>query len=182
MAEDPLLVGEMENFPPVAQQNIQEAGGLERFLLESLRFIKMGRCIGLAKHAVTLQEARTEMSLDDLDEIVDPDQNFSFPDMHTDSETGLTSYLENYASANPDSHPILPNPYASSSQSSAPDCLFYWSDNFDRASHFSPCSFDELGCDASEADVLEMDSASSRVDSITTDEDVLKRHAAVQVG
>ncbi|KAM6907188.1 E3 ubiquitin-protein ligase TTC3 [Xenentodon cancila] len=179
MAEDPLLVGEMENFPSVAQQNIQEAGGLEPFLLESLRFIKMGRCIGLAKHAVSLQQSGNETSLDDLDEIVDPGYNFSYPDMHT----SLTTYLDNYGLTHTVSHPILPNPYCLDPQSSGHDFFSHWTDgNFDQDSHFLPNGFKELGFDASEANygVLDTDSASSRVDSVATNEDVLKRHAAVQ--
>ncbi|XP_061596553.1 E3 ubiquitin-protein ligase TTC3 isoform X2 [Cololabis saira] len=176
MAEDPLLVGEMENFPPIAQQNIQEAGGLELFLLESLRFIKMGRCIGLAKHAVSLQQSGNETSLDDLDEIVDAGLNFSFPDTHSGMETSLPSSLENYAFVHTESHPVLPNPY-----SLGP--LSFWADgSFDQGSHFLPNGFEELGFDASEANngFLDTDSVSSRVDSVATDDDVLKRHAAVQ--
>uniref|UniRef100_A0A3B4FQ11 Tetratricopeptide repeat domain 3 n=1 Tax=Pundamilia nyererei TaxID=303518 RepID=A0A3B4FQ11_9CICH len=57
VAEDPLLVGELENFPSEAKRKIEAAGGFEPFLLDSLRFIKIGRCIGLAKHAVSLQQA-----------------------------------------------------------------------------------------------------------------------------
>ncbi|KAG9351552.1 hypothetical protein JZ751_022803 [Albula glossodonta] len=51
-----LLVGELENFPSEAQLKIQEAGGLQTFLQESLRFVMMDNLIGLMKHAVSLQE------------------------------------------------------------------------------------------------------------------------------
>ncbi|XP_061607738.1 E3 ubiquitin-protein ligase TTC3 isoform X2 [Phyllopteryx taeniolatus] len=57
LANDPLLLGEVENFPPVAKAKLQKAGSLERFLLQSLRFIKIGSSFGLAKHAVALQDA-----------------------------------------------------------------------------------------------------------------------------
>uniref|UniRef100_A0A3P9KP96 RING-type E3 ubiquitin transferase n=1 Tax=Oryzias latipes TaxID=8090 RepID=A0A3P9KP96_ORYLA len=57
MADDPLLVGELEHFPAVARQKIDEAGSFEAFLLESLRFVKVGRCVGLAKHSASLQES-----------------------------------------------------------------------------------------------------------------------------
>lgn len=53
---DPLMVGELENFPPEAQQKIADAGGLESFLLESLRFVMMDELIGLMKHAVSLTD------------------------------------------------------------------------------------------------------------------------------
>uniref|UniRef100_A0A8C5G3G8 RING-type E3 ubiquitin transferase n=1 Tax=Gouania willdenowi TaxID=441366 RepID=A0A8C5G3G8_GOUWI len=56
-AEDPLLVGELDNFPAEARQKIEECGSFESFLLNSLRFMKMGLCIGLAHHAVSLQQA-----------------------------------------------------------------------------------------------------------------------------
>uniref|UniRef100_A0A3P9A2U6 RING-type E3 ubiquitin transferase n=1 Tax=Esox lucius TaxID=8010 RepID=A0A3P9A2U6_ESOLU len=52
--QDPLLVGEFENFPPDTQMMIQEAGGLKLFLLESLRFVMIEDHVGLMKHAVSL--------------------------------------------------------------------------------------------------------------------------------
>ncbi|CAB1352408.1 unnamed protein product [Coregonus sp. 'balchen'] len=69
-AQDPLLVGELNNFPSDAQQKIQEAGGLEPFLLESLRFVRTDNLLGLMKHAVSLQDANTHR-MDDLDFIGD---------------------------------------------------------------------------------------------------------------
>ncbi|KAJ8267134.1 hypothetical protein GJAV_G00138870 [Gymnothorax javanicus] len=60
-ADDPLLVGELENFPAEAQLKIQEAGGLQPFLLESLRFVKTDNLIGLMKHAVSLQEVTNDL-------------------------------------------------------------------------------------------------------------------------
>uniref|UniRef100_A0A8C9RJF8 RING-type E3 ubiquitin transferase n=1 Tax=Scleropages formosus TaxID=113540 RepID=A0A8C9RJF8_SCLFO len=55
-ANDPLLVGELENFPVEAQERIRDAGGLRDFLLGSLRFVTKGSRIGLMKHAVSLQD------------------------------------------------------------------------------------------------------------------------------
>ncbi|XP_072515716.1 E3 ubiquitin-protein ligase TTC3 isoform X2 [Salminus brasiliensis] len=52
---NPLLVGELENFPFEAQRKIEAAGGLEAFLLESLRFVMNENLIGLTKHAASLQ-------------------------------------------------------------------------------------------------------------------------------
>ncbi|XP_051903652.1 E3 ubiquitin-protein ligase TTC3-like [Hippocampus zosterae] len=48
-ADDPLLRGEIQNFPPVARAKIQQAGGLERFLLQCLRFSNIGGRVALAK-------------------------------------------------------------------------------------------------------------------------------------
>ncbi|XP_069046091.1 E3 ubiquitin-protein ligase TTC3 isoform X2 [Lepisosteus oculatus] len=56
-ADNPLLVGEFENFPPEAQRKIEEAGGLKSFLLGSLRFVLVDNLIGLMKHAVCLRGA-----------------------------------------------------------------------------------------------------------------------------
>ncbi|XP_061819020.1 E3 ubiquitin-protein ligase TTC3 [Nerophis lumbriciformis] len=56
LPDSPLLIDEMENFPPMAHAKIDKAGGFEAFLLESLRFIKIGMRVGLAKHAVSLQQ------------------------------------------------------------------------------------------------------------------------------
>lgn len=55
-ASDPLMVGELENFPLEAQQKITAAGGLEAFLLESLRFVMSDNVIGLMKHVVSLTD------------------------------------------------------------------------------------------------------------------------------
>ncbi|XP_057176723.1 E3 ubiquitin-protein ligase TTC3 isoform X2 [Triplophysa rosa] len=55
-ASDPLMVGELENFPLEAQQKITAAGGLEAFLLESLRFVMSDDVMGLMKHAVSLTD------------------------------------------------------------------------------------------------------------------------------
>ncbi|MEQ2230683.1 hypothetical protein ILYODFUR_031985, partial [Ilyodon furcidens] len=104
--EDPLLVGELQHFPHEARKMIAEAGGLETFLLESLRFIKIGRYIGLTHHAVSLQQDRHRASLDDLDEIVDAHHNSISPDLYTSSSLLL------WCDTNYGSPPhILPNGY-----------------------------------------------------------------------
>ncbi|NXP96232.1 TTC3 ligase, partial [Passerina amoena] len=44
-----LLVGEYENFPEETRKVVEAAGGLEPFLLKSLRFITVDNLIGLRK-------------------------------------------------------------------------------------------------------------------------------------
>ncbi|NWZ36737.1 TTC3 ligase, partial [Brachypodius atriceps] len=44
-----LLVGEYENFPEETRKVVEDAGGLEPFLLKSLRFIRVDNLIGLRK-------------------------------------------------------------------------------------------------------------------------------------
>ncbi|XP_062870682.1 E3 ubiquitin-protein ligase TTC3 isoform X2 [Trichomycterus rosablanca] len=56
-ASNPLLVGELDNFPPEAQNLIEVAGGLKPFLLGSLRFVRFDNLIGLMEHSVSLQHA-----------------------------------------------------------------------------------------------------------------------------
>ncbi|NWW56165.1 TTC3 ligase, partial [Ifrita kowaldi] len=44
-----LLVGEYENFPEETRKVVEDEGGLEPFLLKSLRFIMVDNLIGLRK-------------------------------------------------------------------------------------------------------------------------------------
>ncbi|NWT90686.1 TTC3 ligase, partial [Lanius ludovicianus] len=44
-----LLVGEYENFPEETRKVVEDEGGLEPFLLKSLRFIMVDNLIGLKK-------------------------------------------------------------------------------------------------------------------------------------
>ncbi|NXR46058.1 TTC3 ligase, partial [Hippolais icterina] len=44
-----LLVGEYENFPEETRKMVEDEGGLEVFLLKSLRFIMVDNLIGLRK-------------------------------------------------------------------------------------------------------------------------------------
>ncbi|XP_017275398.1 E3 ubiquitin-protein ligase TTC3 isoform X2 [Kryptolebias marmoratus] len=169
VVEDPLLVGELQHFPAAARQKMEEAGGFEAFLLESLRFIKMGRCIGLAKHAVALQQAGHAASLDDLDEITDTDCNAS-PDLYTASV--FPSYLKNYTEI----PPVFPNPYLC-------DASPHWTDrNFDQASNLLPNSYGETHLDALDTNFSfsEPDLTSEKAVFMPKDETFLQRHAAAQ--
>ncbi|XP_051973434.1 LOW QUALITY PROTEIN: E3 ubiquitin-protein ligase TTC3-like [Xyrauchen texanus] len=70
-ASDPLMVGELENFPTEAQQKIAAAGGLNPFLLESLRFVMMDDLIGLMKHAVSLAASHLNPSAHEFQPQID---------------------------------------------------------------------------------------------------------------
>ncbi|XP_066170267.1 E3 ubiquitin-protein ligase TTC3 [Sylvia atricapilla] len=50
-----LLVGEYENFPEETRKVVEDQGGLEPFLLKSLRFIMVDNLIGLRKHSVLFE-------------------------------------------------------------------------------------------------------------------------------
>ncbi|XP_047462561.1 E3 ubiquitin-protein ligase TTC3 isoform X2 [Mugil cephalus] len=183
VAEDPLLVGELENFPSVAQQKIEEAGGFEAFLLDSLRFIKMGRCIGLAKHAVSLQQYGHGASLDDLDIIVDTANNSLSPDLLATNGAAYAGYLNPYLPAHTAVYPTLPNPYIYDFQSGGSDPFLHWSNGDDQElNYYYPSCYEELDLDTFEEDGghMESDSTSGGTASVTADENVLTRHAAVQ--
>ncbi|XP_069001878.1 E3 ubiquitin-protein ligase TTC3 isoform X2 [Embiotoca jacksoni] len=174
VAEDPLLTGELDNFPAVAQQKIQEAGGFEHFLLESLRFIKMGRCIGLAKHAVSLQQAGHGAGLDDLDDLdVAVDDGSQPPGLHEASGTGF--YLNIYSSSQTEVHPILPNPYVFEYPSTGSQP---WTRGENQQLYFLPTDDGELDLYSAEAGL--QDPTTDGAASMTADENFGKRHAAVQ--
>lgn len=101
------MVGELANFPPEARRKIAEAGGLESFLLESLRFIKIGRRIGLTRHAVG---PRPAASLDDLDVIGDPRLDEVLPDPYMLGD--FSDYLSGFCFPVAGAQPVLPNPYS----------------------------------------------------------------------
>ncbi|XP_014877170.1 E3 ubiquitin-protein ligase TTC3 [Poecilia latipinna] len=105
--EDRLLVGELANFPAEARRKIAETGGLESFLLESLRFIKIGRRIGLTRHAVGPRHAA---SLDDLDDIGDPRHDVASPDPYMLGD--FSDYLPGFCFPAAVAQPVLPNPYS----------------------------------------------------------------------
>ncbi|KAF6738227.1 E3 ubiquitin-protein ligase TTC3 [Oryzias melastigma] len=151
MADDPLLVGELEHFPAVARQKIEEAGGFEEFLLESLRFVKAA-------------------SLDDLDDIADSDLNFSNFDL--DDITGNGFHLESYTLQNP----YFQNPYTFTHQPSGPDFIPNWSEGeFEQFPSFEPTSYEELDLDTFDYSAFETNSAPVR-----EAEAVPQKHAAVQ--
>lgn len=92
-------MGELHNFPPDAQLKIQEAGGIEPFLLESVRFRKMGRSIAVTPVASVQWTGGGA----NPNSFIDPD--FHIPD---------------YASYACNSHPVLPNPYVHGSGGAPP--------------------------------------------------------------
>lgn len=184
--EDPLLVGQLDDFPPVAQQSIRESGGLQTFLLRSVRFIRTGSRMGLAKHAV---------SLDQLDHLEYPNATPTFPNPHA---RAFISDPRVTVSATGDVYPVLPVPpsyyyyppaafphaacpFAGAAVSeSAPS--FEWA-NGDAAQLPSYCLADdeeELDLYSSEAVVggLEDGPAPS---ATAAEENVWWKHAAVQV-
>lgn len=181
-ADDPLLVGELEHFPTEAQLRIQEAGGFERFLLESLRFIKIGGCVGLAQHAVSLQQAKTGAILDVIGD----------PDVYAPA---FTTYPDNCISAPPEVGHILPSPYVYGSHilpphynsptliENAPPYQWACDDSQVQAPFFLPDNDEELDLYCGDVDdtVLENDPSSDGVASVTTEESFLKKHAAAQV-
>lgn len=93
-ADDPLLVGELRNFPLSSQLQIEAAGGLEAFLLAGAEFTWVGGCVALAS-AVPQQDA-PQNSLDQLD-IIDGAPS---PTSHKSFFTLLR-----------ETFPTLPNPY-----------------------------------------------------------------------
>ncbi|KAM3677909.1 E3 ubiquitin-protein ligase TTC3 isoform 1-T1 [Ammospiza maritima maritima] len=50
-----LLIGEYENFPEETRKVVEDGGGLEAFLLKSLRFIMVDNLIGLKKHSALFE-------------------------------------------------------------------------------------------------------------------------------
>ncbi|KAK7907059.1 hypothetical protein WMY93_015671 [Mugilogobius chulae] len=93
--DDPLLMGEVKNFPVSAQQQILAAGGLEAFLLQSPAFTRVdGPYVGLS--CVEGQQQQQQDSLDQLD-VIDP----NISPLHQNS---FFTYLR-------ETYPTLPNPY-----------------------------------------------------------------------
>ncbi|KAM3837204.1 E3 ubiquitin-protein ligase TTC3 isoform 3-T3 [Vipera latastei] len=72
--DNPLLVGEYEDFPTDTRRIVENAGGLKSFLLGSLRFVMVDDLIGLMKHAVMLQE---NVELVEIDENIKNQENYS---------------------------------------------------------------------------------------------------------
>ncbi|XP_063058989.1 E3 ubiquitin-protein ligase TTC3 isoform X2 [Engraulis encrasicolus] len=60
--DDPLLVGELENFPEDPRRTIKESGGLKPFLLQSLRFVMKDDVVGLMKHVGILSNVAAKYS------------------------------------------------------------------------------------------------------------------------
>lgn len=104
---DPLMVGELENFPPEAQQKIADAGGLKSFLLESLRFVMTDELIGLMKHAVSLTDTQPSHLNPSAKEF------WPYADARSDavSQISFVSYESKDKSGDSDQFPLLPDPY-----------------------------------------------------------------------
>ncbi|XP_029956961.1 E3 ubiquitin-protein ligase TTC3 isoform X3 [Salarias fasciatus] len=172
LATDPLLVGELLYFPLEARDKIEQAGGFEAFLLDSLRFIKIGECIGLAKHAVALQHSVQRASLDDLDEITDPDDD-SFTGFQTEMDTDFASCLDSYHSS--EVRRVLPNPYAPEFKPAGMSNFIPWSNGDDQqAVYYLPSYYEGENlyiCDAA-TEVVDSDP--------TAEEEYSKVDAAVQ--
>lgn len=111
---DQLLVGELTNFPPEALQKIEAAGGLEHFLLESLRFVMHDGVIGLASHAVCFQDTMDSYacSMDDLEpkgsSHLNPTAKEFLPQL---KHLSLNDTSESYDQSSTTNEPVLPNPY-----------------------------------------------------------------------
>ncbi|XP_029459109.1 E3 ubiquitin-protein ligase TTC3 [Rhinatrema bivittatum] len=60
--DDPLLVGEYQHFPVEAHRLVEESGGLQAFLLTSLRFVMVGNLVVLLKHRALLQPSTATAS------------------------------------------------------------------------------------------------------------------------
>ncbi|XP_059912346.1 E3 ubiquitin-protein ligase TTC3 [Gadus macrocephalus] len=71
-AGDPLLLGQLDLFPPEARQRIQRSGGFRAFLLQSPRFVLMGEHIGLDRPATVSLQGAWGRGLDHLDELQPP--------------------------------------------------------------------------------------------------------------
>ncbi|XP_052423013.1 E3 ubiquitin-protein ligase TTC3 isoform X6 [Carassius gibelio] len=106
-ASDPLMMGELENFPPEAQQKISNAGGLECFLLESLRFVLMEELIGLMKHAVSLTDPAPSHLNPSAEEFWPLTDSLSFTASHLSLPDD-----DQQKSVSSDVFLLLPDPYA----------------------------------------------------------------------
>lgn len=111
---DPLLVGELKNFPPEALQKIDAAGGLKNFLLESLRFVMHDSLIGLASHAVCFQHTidSSACSMDDSEpkgsSHLNPTAKEFLPQQ---KHLSLNDSSESYDQSSTTNRPVLPSPY-----------------------------------------------------------------------
>ncbi|KAG6932768.1 tetratricopeptide repeat domain 3 [Chelydra serpentina] len=83
--DDKLLVGEYEHFPAEARKIVEDAGGLKRFLLESLHFVMMDDLLGLMKHAILLNE-NTETEEDPRNE---EENHIACQNIHKNSKSKL---------------------------------------------------------------------------------------------
>ncbi|KAM4788965.1 E3 ubiquitin-protein ligase TTC3 isoform 1-T1 [Cyanocitta cristata] len=97
-----LLVGEYENFPEETRKVVEDEGGLEPFLLKSLRFIMVDNLIGLRKHSVLLEGNPSR------NETGNKEENYiggEFPGNSSQSKLQLNPYAEEFK---PLSYPLEP--------------------------------------------------------------------------
>lgn len=186
MPEDPLLVGQLDNFPPKVQNSIRDSGGLQVFLLESRRFIWMGNYIGLA------QRAEGACNLDELDDIEYPDFIPTTPYPHAPA---FTNDSHGYFLVTDEVYPVLPN--TSQYYSHIPAPLPYVTYSFTEAavtdsapsSEWANVDTQQPGFLSNNDEEVDLYSAEASVDmdddpsssSAATEENVLWKHAAVQV-
>ncbi|KAJ8347748.1 hypothetical protein SKAU_G00263370 [Synaphobranchus kaupii] len=151
-AHNQLLVGELENFPAEAQLKIQQAGGLQPFLLESLRFVMTDNVIGLMKHAVSLQEVTDELdhlltSLEDVSTARGPYLNpsakefqplFQNPIQSNGASFGYAIPLNMKGTTGPAKH------FTSDPPSEMPDLFSACLDLFDRSDMHSAIGANEV--------------------------------------
>lgn len=91
-------MGELDNFPREATLLIQESGGLEGFLLGSLRFSTNGTLIGLTTHASSFLEQTEEPVLDNSCPFptYQEDSNTRGPTLNPSAKEFTPSYSEIY--------------------------------------------------------------------------------------
>lgn len=163
-------------------------GGLQTFLLQSPSFIRIGSQIGLAEHAVGLQQVEGA-SLDQLAHFEYPDMNPMFPCPHT---SAITSDPNIGVLATGDVFPILPetiNYYyyppapvpnaahlflGSAFRESDPSIQWANVDTQQLPSYYLPNDMEEVDLYSAETD----ETFSS---SMAADKNILCKHAAVQV-
>ncbi|RXN18895.1 E3 ubiquitin- ligase TTC3 isoform X1 [Labeo rohita] len=136
-ASDPLMVGELENFPPEAQQKIADAGGLKDFLLESLRFVMTDELIGLMKHAVSLTDTRPSH--------LNPSAKEFWPHADALSQISFVSYESKDESGDSDQFLLLPDPYDLDYECLAADILADASASEEREDKYTAVCARDLG-------------------------------------
>ncbi|XP_061755052.1 E3 ubiquitin-protein ligase TTC3 isoform X2 [Nerophis ophidion] len=158
LPDSPLLIDEMENFPPMAHAKIDKAGGFEAFLLRSLRFIKIGMRVGLAKHAVSLQQQQPPL---EAPYIISPPQTEEPHPYSVDPYPSPTNHL-------PVGTDDLLCPVSRGQVS-------YWDDP-----KFSLDDFDWMELYAAEEDTLETYSHPSELNPTPTEEIKAVKHSETQ--
>ncbi|XP_014111143.1 PREDICTED: E3 ubiquitin-protein ligase TTC3 isoform X1 [Pseudopodoces humilis] len=117
-----LLVGEYENFPEETRKVVEDEGGLEFFLLKSLRFIIVDNLIGLRKHSVLFEGNPSRNETGNKEE---NDKSGEFRENSSHSKLPLNPYAQEFK---PLSYPLKP------SLSATPDLTDY------ETAQYLPCS------------------------------------------